>query len=368
MSFDLHRLHGTGQSLGLAIGRRFQAPIRAALADNSELRDHFRPYHRSPAGQLRYAELLAVHERRYPAYVAELQGCAEGAEVPFEDLFLINLRGEYRGYAAPGANAQIGECSTCSLLNSGHAVVGHNEDGAVYYHNRSYLIHVEPGGAAAAFLALCYPGFLPSNAFGANRHGLCYAINNVRPTRIQAGLGRHFLARSLLQARSLEDAVARLSVGPRAAGFNFTLASLCEPEILNVEVSPADIHIHTIQGRYFHANHYRHLQLEQQCEPSSLARQRRGDALLSRGLPEDSDGVLGVLRDQADPQLPIWRQGRGSDPGVTLLSAVFDLRAASLTVYPGPLDCESGSSRPLLSVALAGDDFGCQLQTTVSAQ
>ncbi len=243
MGIAVHHFQGTGQVLGEALGRRFGDQIRGSLADNSELHERFLPYHRSTAGQTRFRELLALHEQFYAPYVAELRGCAQGAGVSFEDLFLINLRGEYRGYAALGGPADIGECSTCTLLTAEHAVFGHNEDGADYYRDRSYLIRVE-APPAVPFVALCYPGFLPSNAFGANQYGLCYAINNVRPERIRQGLGRHFFARSLLQADSLQAAVACLCVAPRAAGFNFTLASVPERKILNVEVSPTEIHVH----------------------------------------------------------------------------------------------------------------------------
>ena len=82
---------------------------------------------------------------------------------------------------------------------------------------------------------------------------------------------------------------------------------------------------------------------------------------MAAGVPSDSAGVLEVLRDQADSQLPIWRLGRDPDPGVTLLSAVFDLDAACLSVYPGALDTGSESRRPLLKLALAVDTIGREL-------
>ncbi len=360
MNSGVHRFQGTGQELGYAIGRQFGRQIRESLAENTELADRFRPYHQSVPGRRLYARLLALHEQHYGDYVAELRGCAQGAQVPFEDLWLINLRGEYRGYAAAGAEADIGECSTCSLMTADHAAFGHNEDGAQYYLHRSYLIHVQAAGKIS-FLALCYPGFLPSNAFGANQCGLCYSINNVRPNRIEEGLGRHYLARSLLQATSLDDAVACLGKEPRAAGFNFTLASIAERKILNVEVSPTQIHQQEISGRYFHANHYRHLQLDQQCEPSSVARQQRAASILESGCPASVDGVIKVLQDQAHPQLPIWRRGQAPDPAITLLSAVFDLDAPSLSIYPGPLAGAEDVCQATISLSLDANNFADEL-------
>ncbi len=360
MELDVHQFQATGHDLGVAIGAQFKSQIRGALTDNTELHERFLPFHNSPEGQALYRQLLTLHEHHYPDSVDELRGYAQGAEVCFEDLFLINLRGEYRGYAAVTDIPDVGECSTSSLLNADYALFGHNEDGAEFYHDRSYMIHVQPQGATP-FLALCYPGFLPSNAFGANRSGLCYSINNVRPNHVRQGLGRHFLARSLLQAHSIEDALACLKIEPRAAGFNFTIASIPERRIINVEVSPEQIHIHEISERYFHANHYCHLNLDQQCEPSSVSRQNRGNELLAQGTPANQAEVLEVLRDQSDQQLPIWRQGRDPDPAVTLLSAVFDLDSKCLSVYPGPLDVSGYPQQSTIDLSLAPANFGMPL-------
>jgi len=45
-------------------------------------------------------------------------------------------------------------------------------------------------------------------------------------------LARHFIARSLLEARSLEDAVGRVAIPDRAAGFNYNIGSHAERRII----------------------------------------------------------------------------------------------------------------------------------------
>jgi hypothetical protein len=56
-----------------------------------------------------------------------------------------------------------------------------------------------------AFSALCYPGFLPGNAFGFNAAGVMHTVNHVAPHPVEIGLSRHFSARSLLDAGSLDE-------------------------------------------------------------------------------------------------------------------------------------------------------------------
>ena len=98
------------------------------------------------------------------------------------------------------------------------------------------------------FTALCYPGFLAGNASGFNEFGILHSINHVAPRPVKVGVGRHFIARSLLEARSLAEALRRVTIPDRAAGFNYNIGSLAERRIVSVEVSPERYHIHEVQG------------------------------------------------------------------------------------------------------------------------
>lgn len=348
MPLSTSTFQGEGELLGTAVGQCFSRVIHAALDENATLRDVFVPYHRGPEGQALFRRLVDLHRARYPLYLSELEGIAEGAGVDFERLFLVNLRGEYRGYT--GAD-DGGECSTCAVVNDDCAAFGHNEDGTDVYKGRSYLIRVEPSHDVA-FTALCYPGFLPGNAFGCNDHGLCFSVNNVRPRQVQDGVGRHFMARSLFAARDIHEAIARLSVPDRAAGFNYTLGSIAERRIVNVEVAPHRVQAKEIQGAHFHANHYLYLDTPQHVFDSSRARQQRGNLLVGDGAARNTDGVLRVLRNQSDPGLPIWRDGTAPDSGVTLLTGLFDLDARELVIYAGPWQHEHSPETPLARVPI----------------
>jgi predicted choloylglycine hydrolase len=341
---------GSGEQLGAAVGTRFRDTIASSLEANAPLHGPFLDFHRATEGQRLYRRLVDLHQAHYPGFLDELRGTAHGAGVQFEHLFLVNLRGEYRGFTGVDDG---GECSTCALLDDSHAVFGHNEDGAAIYRGQSYLIRVEPDDGVP-FTALCYPGFLPGNAFGFNDYGLCFSVNNVRPRRVQEGLGRHFLARSLFGARDIRDAVARLSVTPRAAGFNFTLGSRVERRIVNVEVAPHAVDVRAVSGAHFHANHYLYLDTPQHRFPSSEARQRRGEELLARAAPSDARGVMRVLRDQGERDFPVWRDGQAPDEGVTLLSALFDLDRGTLRIYPGPWQRELSPDEPLAAAPIPG--------------
>jgi predicted choloylglycine hydrolase len=322
---------GSHFEIGLAIGHRFADQIRSALESYSFLQQHLRPYHRSPEGQKRYQELLSLHRERYAGYLTELEGIAQGAGRRFEELFLVNLRGEYAGYLPGPAQG----CSDCALVTAEAALIGHNEDGSPAFRGSGYLVHAQIKGSPA-FVAFSYPGFLCGNAFGFNEEGICFSVDDVQPREIGMGAGRHFIARSLLEARSLDDAIARATVSGRASGFSYTIGSIAERRVVHVEVAAASHYVREIHGWYYHANHYRELSgIEQVIMPSSQARAQRAKGILEQNPPESAAGILSILGDTADERYPIYRTGAPPDRDATLCTALFDLDARMLRIYTG---------------------------------
>jgi hypothetical protein len=239
------------------------------------------------------------------------------------------MRGEYKGFLLGRSQG----CSDCALLTQLAALVGHNEDGSPAFADNLYVLHVEVVGKPR-FTALSYPGFLCGNAFGFNAEGVCISVDDVRPREVRVGVGRHFVARSLLEARSLDDAVARATLPDRASGFSYTLGSLQQRRIVHLEVAPKVYHLKEVQGGYFHANHYTQLtELEQSISPSSHARVRRAQEIFLERPPQNADGLLALLGDQKDQEYPIYRAASHPDDEQTLCTALFDLDAQKLRIY-----------------------------------
>jgi hypothetical protein len=313
------------------------------------------PYSRTPAGRARYQHLVALHRNRYPDFTNELEGMAEGAAVPFEKLFVINLRGEYQRFASGGDEPG---CSTCSLVLPDTAAFGHNEDGLTLYRGQTYLVRARPQ-AKPVFTAFCYPGFLPGNAFGFNDAGICFSANNVQPCSARDGVGRHFIARSLLESRSLPEAVAAVHPPDRAYGFNYTIGSLRERRIVNVEVAPDDFAVTDIRGPYFHANHYVEMgNVDQEIAESSRKRYERGTRFIRTDRVKEREDILRVLRDGAG-RLPILRDGSPPDPFVTLVTALFDLDGRKLVIYDGSINGTDIGLKSLVELSL---DFSTEPQ------
>jgi predicted choloylglycine hydrolase len=310
--------------------------IHQFLNEYTFFQQNILPYHRTVVGQSRYQQLLEINRDRYPEYLVELEGLSQGAERPFEDIFLINMRGEYQDCPeAPDARG----CSDCVIVTEEAALIGHNEDGSPLLEGRLALVRARVEGKPA-FTALAYPGFLCGNAFGFNSQGICFSVDNVHPKNHRVGVSRQFLARSLLEASSLQDAIAKLTVPGRASGFSYTIGSIAERRVIQIEVAPESHHIREIQGFSFHANHYQELtEVDQVIEPSSQMRVERANSLLQDNLSLKAKGILTVLGDRANDQYPIHRKATQRDPATTFCTSLFDLDARLLQIYTGhPID------------------------------
>jgi hypothetical protein len=338
-------VEGRHYEVGVAIGRRVGAEIGAAFAAYTFLHDRVLPYHHTPEGQAHYAQLLQINRERYPEYIHELEGMAHGAEIPFEHLFLANLRGEYAAYleqdaAGPAPDAGAG-CSDCAVLTPEAALIGHNEDGGALWQEGMYVVHVRIAGDPRdrgnlpGFTALSYPGFLCGNALGCNRAGICFSVDSLEPQPVGIGLARHLIARSLLDATSLDDALRRVTVPGRASGFGYTIGSIRERRIVYVEAAPGRAAVREIRGTYFHTNHYRELaDIRQNVGASSRARLERALEIIAATPPNSASEVLAILGDRANQQYPIYRTATGENPTTTLCTVIFDLDACKLCLYP----------------------------------
>ncbi len=326
---------GNHHQVGFEIGRRFGQQIHH-LFDNYEfLQERLLPFHRSSAGIGLYQSFLELHRTHFPGYLAELEGMAQGAQRPFEEVFLVNLRGEYAGLMALARPVDGAGCTDCLVLTPETALIGHNEDGSPAALGNVYAVRAQVD-EQPAFTALCYPGFLPGNAFGFNEAGVLHTVDAVSPRQVRVGLGRHFLARSLLDASSLNDAIRRVTVPGRAAGFTYNIGSVSERSLVSVEVSPDRHHVQQVQRSYVHTNHYLNLaDVEQEIGPSSRARLERAQALCQATAHSDATQVLSLLGDETDRSYPIYRTATPPDRIATLCSAFFDLDRRQLHIYAG---------------------------------
>ena len=301
---------GSHKELGLEIGKRFSKEINESLSNYDALIEKFLPKYNTKKGKNLYKQHLKFNNDRFPGFIDELKGMSEGSGRSFQEIFMCNIRSEF-------------SCSNSILLDENYALIGHNEDGSIVFKN-SFLVTAKIDGGAR-WTAYTYPGFLCGNAFAFNEYGLAFAVNNVSPKTKRIGAGRHFIARSLLESKSIDEAVKKCLIDGRASGFACAIGSTKERRIVVVELGPDSHHLREVDGPYFHANHYLDMNLKQRISKSS---EKRVLAAKKHNV-RDKRSLLESLSDTSDVEYPIYQTGKIS----TLCTALFDLDKKELAIY-----------------------------------
>ncbi|KAJ8605628.1 hypothetical protein CTAYLR_000102 [Chrysophaeum taylorii] len=250
----------------------------------------------------------SFHEQKYPLFMAEIRGIANGSGVDYDEILWLNLREEGRG------------CSDYTVPPA----VGHNEDNRPSDWNRTFLAEVWIDGAF--MVGYVYAGELPTGGFGWNTK-IVATVDYVEPRDflLRGGVGRNWVGRALLAAQSLEEALEIARV-PHIAGHNYQIFN--STHFFVGEVARNLSVFFEAKGPVFKANEYDLLDIPQRIGPSTVHRTAR--ALAQLGAPEDAKGILDVLWDERD----VDGSGRYGIycPTCTLCTALFDKKRVSIYV------------------------------------
>ncbi|PLC54494.1 peptidase C45 [Pollutimonas nitritireducens] len=271
--------------------------------------------------------MQALVQRHFPRVYQELQGLAAGLDLPPEDVFLWNCRGDLFSTAPDG-------CTTVQLPGTDGPRVTHNEDGdpgfAGYCGIATFANDDGPD-----FASFVYPASIPGHTFAVNEHGLAMTVNNLRSRQAGLGIPRMVLTRALLDCSSMKQAVDLLFSTPRSGGFHLSLAQQGHADLMSIEFNALHVSTQFVRVPSVHANHALHASMRNQPEivtESSRRRQHRGNELLQHGAA--SSGAIdpmSILADQENREFPIYRdQADDSDAENTMATA--DIRAGAETV------------------------------------
>ena len=336
VSLDEHRLgglrwivlRGQDREAFRALGEHMREEM-ATLTKTWGLVARLREHVSGSPGRDRLASVRRACAQDFPEAWAELAAFAAGCAVPFDDLALMNFRGDL-GPVTGG----IG-CSDLAWRRE-RSLIGHNEDGAPENVGQCALLTLAFDGLPTV-TAFWYPGFLPANAFTVTADGLVWTIDHLPVASPGNGAARHFVGRGLQRsARTLDAAVHYLKSHPSAGGFAYTIGDRTG-RIVSVEAM-AGRHACVEAGPLeagpllWHTNHGRYLPgAEPAHEGTSVA---RGQTLSALAVPEQDPDPAWFLRILADAPLPVGvrRDAESGDQAVTLCTFIADLTAGQALI------------------------------------
>ncbi|GAB4539454.1 MAG: C45 family autoproteolytic acyltransferase/hydolase [Anaerolineae bacterium] len=284
---------------------------------------------------------LPFAEESVPNYVEELRGIADGAQLDFNDLLVLNC------VEAITEDALHVGCTSLAaapeVTADGSLLVGHNEDWLPDDRDTVYLVHARPKDEPA-YLAITYGGLLPNIGF--NQYGIAQCCDSVYPDDARIGVPRVFVSRAVLASRTLSEAIRAALNRRRAAGYNHLIVHV-SGEMYNVEVSAQDFDvIYGIDGMLAHTNNYlsrRMRAIEKDSEEliasrvrynraTRLMRSQRGKLSLKSFQAILSDHVnypQSICNHIDEEDAPLERQQ-------TIASLLMDLTAQTMYVAWGP--------------------------------
>ncbi|MGH2676912.1 MAG: C45 family autoproteolytic acyltransferase/hydrolase [Actinomycetota bacterium] len=294
MSVEIVRFAGPPGRRGVAVGRALADRIHRSLAfyrgfferrglSPDELPERLGPYREAT-------------ERALPAMVEEIDGMAQGADVPPWELFAANAWEELEPMMAA---APVERCTAFAVTGSEGTVLGHNEQWYAGDAGNTAVVVAEPdqGPAfASPTVVTCLP------AVGMNAAGLAQGVMSLTARDDGEGVPRVPVSSSALRASSEEEHLRRASMPGRSGGYAYVVAR-DGGRTFTVETS-ATSQV-TLGGVAGHTNHYLapSLMAGGLIDAGSVSRLNQLRALLDERNPRTPEGAMSILSDhQCEPQ------------------------------------------------------------------
>lgn len=323
---------GSPGHMGLQIGRRFGPLIRKGLERRASWFKELKDYALGE-GRANLDGMLAAARKHTPSCIEELEGWSRGSGVSFQDLLVLNCKSELDAFMKAGCGCP--GCSTVVLKHGGRLIVVHNEDGDTAYDDLTFVIRARPEGGTR-FVAMTYPGILAGMAPGVNEHGVFVTTNYIPSRKVRPGVPRYFQMRRILEARTVDEALAIARHPERAFSYHHIIGSLADGRAVTLEVNPEKIHQQEIKGLFLHTNHLVHPvlkdepQFEKYMASSSYPRYRTLVKTLGsvKDLASmDLDTIMKAVSEHEGRPTSVCRHPEGEKRGSTLASAVFEYPA-----------------------------------------
>lgn len=325
---------GTYKEVGRQIGEQCKPQIQSMLA---YLRENV------PAGfnweqMLSHSQEFLLPSRAiYPQYVEELEGIAEGAGVPFEDIFVSMCEELWESPVLKGCTDMAAR-GRATL--DGTTLVAHTNDLSASSESRLVILKIQAGDEPE-ILAVSSGGVAISAGYNAARISL--TGNQLNSNDVRAGVPRLLVVRAILGSRTLSEAMTHCLLPQRASSYNNVLAD-ASGEVYSMEGSATDLEaIYIEKDVMAHANHYispamRRFELNPSENANSIIRHNRAEYLLRENYGKlTPDLFRKLLADHAGYPTSICKHGLTS---VTVFSIIIQVETLKAWIGRG-FACET---------------------------
>lgn len=334
-----------GRQYGRAAGERIALSIRTYRA----------AYERVGLDWTRTLQLARRFMPRIAAFDAdtlrEIEGIAEGADVPVEAIVALNARSELLyAFQQLEATEPPDGCTGVVVLPSaareGRLIHAQNWDWRVESLELGMVLRIRPA-QGPAILTFVEAGTLARA--GLNEHGIAVTGNFLKAADdgSQPGVPLPLIRRAVLKSTLFAQALGVVIRSARTISNNMII-SHAEGEAVSLETSPKQVFWQLPEnGLIVHANHFktpgalaRVHDLSLETTPDSLYRDRRTTEALARQVGAlGEEEVIGALSDRFGAPRAVCRSpsaGPGGATSATVATIVMDPAARRMRIAPAP--------------------------------
>lgn len=331
--FPYLEVRGTHRDIGLAIGENFRNKIRENILE----RKNSIPNYKDLRSLSQSYFLETVH--RFPKFIEELTATAISANVGLMDLFFANTRSLFEsGIASESGEVVVHDrCTTIVSFNTEGVLVGHNEDWDIQNTEDLYILKATVGDTT--FIGINYANELPGTSASMNNWGLVQGINEVHQKE-KVGIPKNFLARAVLECKTIGEAIALMEQVDQDTGYNHVLVQ--NDKVANVEIAGGQTDIVINKDiSYVHTNHFLSdlKKFETYHTVSSERRFKKASELIKINMSQKE--ITTALSDHSDEQYPICRHD------ATMASLIFKPQKGEVDICYGP-PCEGEFKKYML--------------------
>ncbi len=258
----------------------------------------------------------------YPNYIEEIEGIAEGADVPFDEVFLSMCEELWDDIAWRGCTdmAALGRATL-----DGSTLIAHTNDLLPQVEENLVLLKFQAGDEPE--ILGVSPGGIAISA-GFNAAGISLTGNQLDQNDIRPGVPRLLIVRAILASRHISEAISHCLLPQRASSYNNVLAD-AYGEVYSMEGSATDCEpIYIEDDILAHANHYispvmRRFEADRSKIGNSVHRHNRAMRLLHENYGHLTPELFQkLLADHAGYPASICKHGSES---VTVFSIIIQL-------------------------------------------
>ena len=226
-------INGKGYELGIQFSQLFTNTIKNDFT-------YFKELLKSEKVRKNLEKVKEKLEIKYPSYLAETYGRADGLNIN-RDEYLLNIC--FETYSSRESCTDV-----IVKIDDTHIVSGHNED---LSENLDEMALVKYNNNNGYFYELSTYNCPQGTTFGWNNKGIVYSVNTVRINKNnETGIPVWFILRDIVQCGSIEEVIEKINVKDCASAFSLNIIDSNKNRAYSIEKALDKFDVLEIKEKY----------------------------------------------------------------------------------------------------------------------